>query len=99
MKGVIDFCFKDNQGRYLKITKYGGTWVNITNKLNVLFDKKYLKLAINYVLHHSFSNLGNLAFHQTISIPMGSDPVLFMADLFFSWKNLSECCKLSRGTY
>lgn len=98
MKGVMDYCFKDNQGKYIKITKYGGPGVNITNKHN-LFDKKYLKLAINYVLHQSFSNVGNLAFHQTISIPMESDPVLFIADLFFSWKNLSECCKLSRGTY
>ena len=41
MKGVMDYCFKDNQGKYIKITKYGGPGVNITNKHNFFF---FLKL-------------------------------------------------------
>lgn len=35
---VINFCFKDEQGKWITITKYGASWVNNTIKHNILFD-------------------------------------------------------------
>ena len=57
MKEVTDFSFKDTQGKYIAVIKYGATWVNNTNKHNISFNKKSLKLAINYLLDQFFSML------------------------------------------
>ena len=81
MKEAVDFCFKDRQRKYMTITKYGETWVNNTNKYNISFDKKTLKLAINYLLDQYFFDVGSLTF-QTIGNPMESEPAPFLAKLF-----------------
>lgn len=57
IKEVVNFCFKDKQGKYIEITKYDETWVNDTNKHKMLFDEKPVKLAIIYLLDQCFFTL------------------------------------------
>lgn len=68
MKQNIDFYFKDMQDKYIVITKYDATWVNNTNKYNISLDKKYLKLAINFLLNQRFLNVDTLSFSQIFRI-------------------------------
>lgn len=68
MKQNIDFYFKDMQDKYIVITKYDATWVNNTNKYNISLDKKYLKLAINFLLNQRFLNVDALSFSQIFRI-------------------------------
>lgn len=68
MKQNIDFYFKDMQDKYIVITKYDATWVNNTNKYNICLDKKYLKLAINFLLNQRFLDVDTLSFSQIFRI-------------------------------
>ena len=83
MKEVTGFCFKDNQGKYIAITKYGATWVNNAKKCNISFDKNSLKLAISYLQDQCFFfNVSSLTFCLTMDILMWSDPTSSMNNLF-----------------
>ena len=85
---VIDLYFQDRQHNC--ISKYGETWLNNTNKDNILFDVlkslvKSLKLAKNgYLRDHCIFIVASLPFRQSIKILIGSDPAPFMSNLFLS---------------
>ena len=59
------------------------TWTANKNKFKTAFDKSLLKLAMNFLLEISCINFCNLFFRKITGIPMVSDPVPFMANLFF----------------
>ena len=82
VKTVKNCCFQYKQGKYIAIAKYEAIWVNNTNKYNISFDKKDIKLALSNLLDQKFRNVGNLPFLQTISIPRGCELVPFIANLF-----------------
>ena len=51
---------------------------------NIYFPliKHFLKLAINYLLVISYFNLDNMCFRQLIAIPVVSESIPFMENLF-----------------
>ena len=69
----INFCNVGGK-ESIGITKYGAIWTNSQEKYRLCFNKKSLKLTINYSLDNSHFTLGSMCFHQLIGIPMGFDP-------------------------
>ena len=55
-----------------------------------VFTKLLVKEAIAFILHNCFFSNGNIIMIQIIEIPMGSDPALFFANLFYSTKKLTR---------
>ena len=53
----------------------------ILGKDEIPFDKQLVKDCISYLLDNCYFTFGEQIFKQTIGIPMGSDPVPFMANL------------------
>ena len=49
---------------------------------HIVFAKSLLKEAIKFHLYNCFFSIGNIIMIQVIGIPVGSDPVLFFANLF-----------------
>ena len=82
MSELINFCFNGGDKEYIGIYRGNGVWTNDQGKYNITFNKKNLKLAINYLLDNCYFTLGSLCFRQIVGIPMGSDPAPFMANLF-----------------
>lgn len=82
LREIINFCFKGGDKKYIEVNKYGAKWVSSRHASNVTFDKRSLKLAINYLLDNCYFNIGDIVLRQVVGIPMGSDPAPFMANLF-----------------
>ena len=79
---LIDFCFKGWEDKHIAVTKFGAKWVTDQTKYDLVFSKKDVKNALQFLMSSCFFTLGNLLFKQVIGIPMGSDPAPFMANLF-----------------
>ena len=68
-----------------ELLKFGATWINDKSKFKTTFNEVSLKLAINFLLDNCFFNFGTLSFLQIMEIPVGSDPVYFVANLFLHY--------------
>ena len=82
---LFSFCFNGDDKEFIGITRYGAIWTNSQEKHRLSINKTSLKLAINYyLLDNSYFTfvLTFMCFRQLIRIPVGSDPVLFMAKTF-----------------
>ena len=67
-------------------TKLRATWVDDKKNYKIVLDKAKTKIAITVnLLDNCYFTVGNLTFKEVIQpsgLPMGSDPVQFMANLF-----------------
>ena len=81
MGKFINYCNVDDK-ESIGITKNGAIWTNSQEKYRLPFNKKSLKLTINYLLGNSHFTLGSMCFHQLTGIPMGSDPPSFMKNFY-----------------
>ena len=68
-----------------ELLKFGATWINDKSKFKTTFNEVSLKLAINFLLDNCFFNFGTLSCLQIMEIPIGSDPVHFVANLFLHY--------------
>ena len=96
LREIINFCFKGGDKKYIEVNKYRAKWVSLRHASNVTFDKRSLKLAINYLLDNCYFNIGDIVLRQVVGIPMGSDPAPFMANLFLYFYENQYVCDLKK---
>ena len=83
-------CFKGGSENYIAVTNFGARSVVDKKNCQVVFDKAKLKLATTYLLDNRCFTVWNSTFREMIGIPMGLDPVPFMANLFLHSFNLHK---------
>lgn len=82
MKELINFCFKDGENNFISVIKFDATGTGNKSKFKMIFDRAFLKLAINFLLNNISFSFGNLPFQQITGTPMGFDAAPCMSDLF-----------------
>ena len=88
---MINFCFKGGEKHFIIVTNFGATWTDDKNKFKITFDKALSKLVINFFFDNWFFNFGNLSFQKITGIPIGSDTVPFMGNLFLYYYENKNC--------
>ena len=64
-------------------------WVANSSRAAIKFSKPLVKEALEYLMNNCFFTFGNKIFRQIVGIPMRSDPVPFMANLFlYHYENI-----------
>ena len=81
MKEIFDFCFKGGLSHGVYITFNGAFWRKPTGDF-CFYEKKDIKEVMDYIIDNAYFQVRNKIFRQIIGIPMGSDPVPFIANLF-----------------
>ena len=87
LNSLIDFCFDGEESKNITVNNYGARWVKNIQDNEICLNKQQIKDAVAYLLFNCDFTVTPKIFCQIIGIPVGSDPVLFFANLFL---HLSE---------
>ena len=61
---LINFSFNGGVGQFIGITRYGAIWTNNQHRHELIFNKRSLKLEINYLLDNDYFAMGSMCFRQ-----------------------------------
>ena len=82
LNSLIDFCFDGGESKNITVNKYGARWVKNIQDNEICLSKQQIKDAVAYLLFNCDFTVAPKIFSKIIGIPVGSDPVLFFANLF-----------------
>lgn len=80
---LTDFYIHGDSHKYISINTIDVKWISKPDGYSVVFEKCSSKKVIKYVMDNCFFEFGSKVFQQVTEKPMGSDTVLFMANLLF----------------
>ena len=95
---LTDFTSKGGTSDYVTFYYSGAFWSGSKRKTGRTYFLQEIKSCLEFLINNSFFQVGSKFFCQTIDIPMGSDPVLFFSNLFYSFVNL-DGKKFIKNTY
>ena len=79
--------FKGGTRDYIVINKQGcASWLSKKRRHHFVFTKLLLKEAIKILLHNCFFSIANIIMIQVIGIPIESDPLRLLGNLFLAHK-------------
>lgn len=87
LHNFIGFCLEKMKDKVKATDRFGAKWVDNSTKKFFTFSKSSAEISIKYRINNCYFKLENQFCRQIIDIPIGSDAVLFMANLFQHYKN------------